>query len=99
MKIIVLSGRLTADPEIKEVGDKGVKVANFTIANNDRDGSDGEFFDVSCWDRTAEFVENYVKKGQRVIVHGTFQNDVYKDKEGATRHRFRITAHNIEFGG
>ncbi len=99
MKVIVLSGRLTADPEMKEVGEKGVKVANFTVANNDRETGDGEFFDVSCWDRMAEFADEYLKKGQKVIVHGTFQDDVYKDKEGVTRHRFRITAHNIDFGG
>ena len=99
MKIIVLSGRLTADPEVKEVGEKGVKVANFTLANNDRDGNDGEFFDVSCWDRVADFVDGYVKKGQKVIVQGSFQDDIYKDKDGVNRHRFRITAHNIEFGG
>ena len=99
MRAIILSGRLTREPEIKEVTDKKIKVAEFTLANNDRDKENAEFFDVSCWDHTATFVENYVKKGQKVIVSGTFEDDVYKDKEGTTRHHFRIRAANIEFAG
>ncbi|MCQ2461245.1 MAG: single-stranded DNA-binding protein [Clostridia bacterium] len=97
MKAIFLSGRLTRDPEIKEVTDKKTKVADFTIANNERDSENGEFFDIVCWDKTAEFVENYLKKGQKVIIQGSFQNESYKDKEGNTRYHFRVTAHNIEF--
>lgn len=96
MKAIFLTGRLTRDPEIKEVTDKKTKVANFTIANNEHD-EDGEFYDVVCWDKTAEYVENYLKKGQKIVIQGTYQNESYKDKEGNTRYHFRITAHSIDF--
>lgn len=97
MKAIIISGRLTRDPEIKTVTDKKTKIANFTIANNDKDKENGEFYDVVCWDSTAEFVENYVKKGQKIIIQGTFQNESYKDKDDNTRYHFRVTAHTIDF--
>ncbi|MBQ0135842.1 MAG: single-stranded DNA-binding protein [Oscillospiraceae bacterium] len=97
MKAIFLSGRLTRDPEIKEINDKKTKVANFTVANNQSDGENGEFFDVVCWDKTAEYAEKYLKKGQKVVVQGTFQNESYKDKDDNTRYHFRITAHTIDF--
>ncbi len=97
MKAIILSGRLTRDPEIKEVTDKKTKVADFTVANNEY-SENGEFYDVVCWDKTAEYAEKYLKKGQKVVIHGTYQNESYKDKEGNTRYHFRITAQSIEFG-
>lgn len=99
MRSIILSGRLTRDPEVKEVTEKKIKVAEFTLANNDRDRENAEYFDVSCWDQTATFVEKYLKKGQKVIVEGTFENDAYKDKDGNSRYHFRIKAANIEFAG
>ena len=97
MKNIVLNGRLTADPEIRTVGENGVKVAGFCIANNDSDKEKGEFYDVQCWDRLAEFSENYLKKGAAVLVQGTFNNEKYQDKEGKNRTHFRVTAARIEF--
>ena len=99
MRAIYLSGRLTKEPEIKEVTDKKVKVAEFTLANNDRDKEQAEFFDVVCWDATANFVQNYVRKGQKIIVSGSFKDDTYKDKDGKTIHHFVVEAKNIEFAG
>lgn len=99
MKTIVLSGRLTADPEIKELDGKKSKVANFTLANNEKDKENAEYFDVCCWDKVANFAQEFVKKGNKVLVSGTFADETYKDKEGNTRHHFRITAASIEFAG
>ncbi|MBQ1451709.1 MAG: single-stranded DNA-binding protein [Clostridia bacterium] len=99
MRSIILSGRLTRDPEIREVTEKKTKVAEFTLANNDRDKENAEFFDVTCWDTLAKFVENYVKKGQKIVVSGSFENEAYKDKDGNNRYHFRIKATNIEFAG
>lgn len=99
MRSIFLSGRLTKEPEIKEVTENKVKVAEFTLANNDRDKENAEFFDVVCWDALAKFVENYVRKGQKIIVSGSFKDDAYKDKDGKTIHHFVIEAKNIEFCG
>ena len=97
MKAIVLTGRLVADPEVKKVGDNSVPVANFRVANNDTDKKNGEFYYVHCWERLAEFTEGYLHKGSRVMLQGSFNNELYKDKEGKTRSHFTITATRIEF--
>ena len=97
MKSITHTGRLTADPEVKAVGDGNIKVANFSLANNDSDKTDGEFYEVCCWDKLAVFAENYLKKGNRILVNGTFNNEKYLDKEGKPRVRFKITAYKAEF--
>ena len=97
MKTITLTGRLTADPEVRAVGDENVKVANFSLANNDSDKSEGEFYEVCCWDKLADFAEKYLKKGVKIIINGTFNNERYTDKEGKPRVRFRITAYKAEF--
>jgi len=99
MKFIILTGRLTADPELRTVGEHKSKIANFRLANNDSDKDHGEFFDVHCWDKLAEFAEGYLKKGSRVLIQGSFHNEQYKDSEGNNRTHFSITATRIEFAG
>ncbi len=97
MKNIVITGRLAADPDVKIVGEGEVKVANFCLVNNDSDKENGEFYEVTCWEKLADFAENYYKKGLRVLVQGTFNNERYKDKDGNNRSAFRITAYKTEF--
>ncbi|NLL63642.1 MAG: single-stranded DNA-binding protein [Ruminococcaceae bacterium] len=101
MKHILLTGRLTKDPEVKTVGEKkeAKKVASFTIANNDVDKENAEYFDVSCWEKLAEFAEGYLKKGTKVIITGSYNNETYTDKDGNPRVKFRVTARQIEFAG
>ncbi|MCQ2486666.1 MAG: single-stranded DNA-binding protein [Clostridia bacterium] len=99
MKQIFLTGRLVADPELREVGDYKAKYVTFAIANNDSGKDNVEFFDIRCWDKLAEFVAGYLKKGSKVIVQGTFDNDKFQDSEGKNRYHFSITANRIEFAG
>ena len=49
MKTVFLSGRLTADPDVRTVGESGTRLATFSIANNETDKESGEFYDVRCW--------------------------------------------------
>ncbi len=97
MKAIVMNGRLVADPTIKEVGEKKAKLASFRMANNDGERDTGEFYDVHCWDKLAQFVESYLKKGSKILLQGSFENQLYQDKEGKNRTHFEITATKIEF--
>lgn len=98
MKTIFLSGRLTSDPTVTEAGEKNTKLAKFTLANNDAGkDSPAEYFDVHCWDSLAELTENNLKKGNKIIVQGSFSNAPYTDKEGAKKTHFEITAKKIEF--
>lgn len=87
MNNLVLSGRLTSAPELKTTG-SGVNYTNITIAI-DRDYKDktGEkvtdFFDITVWRQSAEFITQYCNKGDIVSVVGQLQKRSY-DKDGKT---------------
>ncbi|MBQ9067363.1 MAG: single-stranded DNA-binding protein [Clostridia bacterium] len=100
MKVLFLSGRLTADPQIKVVGDEQRPLACFRLANNDG-GKErpAEFFDVCAWDKQAKFAGDYLKKGTRILIQGSFHNETYQDKEGNPRTHFSVRADRIEFAG
>lgn len=93
MNKIIIIGNITKDPETFEINEK-VK-ANFSVAvNYGKDNVD--YFNVVCWDKIAENVEKYLKKGSKVGVSGSIHNRSY-EKDGKARYITEITAENIEF--
>lgn len=99
---IVIMGRLTRDPELRQTG-SGVSVANFSVAV-DRDFSKGEeketdFIDCVAWRHTGEFVSKYFTKGSLIAVSGRLQIRSYTDKDGNNRRLAEIVADNCYFGG
>lgn len=99
---IVIMGRLTRDPELRQTG-SGVSVANFSVAV-DRDFSKGEeketdFIDCVAWRHTGEFVSKYFTKGSLIVVSGRLQIRAYTDKDGNNRRTAEIVADNCYFGG
>ena len=102
---IVLMGRLTRDPELKELTSKTdeskkLKRLTFGIANNDNGKEkDPEFFDVTCWDNLAIWGEQYLKKGTRVLLSGIPHNEIFDGKDGQKHFHFKIVADKIELIG
>ena len=99
----VLSGRLTADPELRQT-QNGISVASFTIAvDRQYTPKDGErqadFIDIVAWRGTAEFVSKYFTKGKWIEVDGSIQTRKYTDKSGNNRKAFEILADHVGFGG
>ena len=97
---VVLVGRLTRDPEMRTTS-TGKSVANFSIAVDKRfKGGDGEdtadFFRVSCWEKTAEFVANYLTKGRLVAVDGRLQSRKYTASDGSNREVVEVVAENVQ---
>jgi single-strand DNA-binding protein len=95
MNIVHLLGRLTGDPETRETPDNKL-IARFNIAvQRNKDNSD--FFNVTAWEKTAEFVRDYFQKGERIIVHGSIHNANYTDKNGKKQYMVDIIADRLEF--
>ncbi|MFN8219476.1 MAG: single-stranded DNA-binding protein [Fimbriimonadales bacterium] len=97
---VILIGRLTRDPEIRTTN-TGKQVADFSIAVDKKfkptDGSaTADFFRVSCWDKTAEFVANYLAKGRLVAVDGRLQSRKYTANDGTNREVVEIVAENVQ---
>lgn len=85
-------GRLVRDPEIKET-ENGNKVANITLAV-DREYKDKEgkkitdFLNYSLWNKDAENIKNYSKKGSHVVLEGTFNDKVIELEDGKKIYTF-----------
>lgn len=97
---VVLVGRLTRDPELRTTT-SGKHVCDFSIAVNKRikptDGSpDADFFRVNCWEKTAEYVSNYLHKGRLVAVEGRLQSRKYVASDGSNREVVEVVANNVQ---
>ncbi|ATH63213.1 MULTISPECIES: single-stranded DNA-binding protein [Staphylococcus] len=94
--IVVITGRITKDLELKQAGQ--TQVTNFSMAvDNPFKKDDTSFFDVVAFGRTAELLNNYCGKGSKIGVEGTLKQDRFTDKEGNNRSVVRVNANRIEF--
>ena len=97
---VILGGRLTADPELKQTPN-GVLVVSFSIAVNRRFQTGGQqqtdFFNVTAWRATAEFVSRYFRKGSSICVLGSIQNRTWTDQSGQKRYATDIIADEVQF--
>lgn len=102
LNVVAIMGRLTADPELKTTNN-GVSVCSFRIAV-DRSytpkGQDrqADFFVVTAWRNTAEFVAKYFAKGSLIAVNGQLQSRSY-EKDGERRTAVEIVAAEVNFAG
>ena len=83
-------GRLTKDPEVRRTT-TDTQVTVFTLAVNRKFvGSNGEretdFFNLTAFGKTAEFISKYFRKGGQVLVEGRIQNRTWEDKYGAKKY-------------
>jgi single-strand DNA-binding protein len=98
--LVVLTGRLTADPELKTTPN-GISVCTFGIAV-DRAYKKGEekqtdFLNVVAWRQTSEFVSKWFTKGNLIGIEGSIQTRKFTDKNGNNRTAFEIVANNVHF--
>lgn len=93
----ILIGRLTADPELRST-QGGKKVTSFTLAVN-RNGKDAgtDFIDIVAWEKTAEFVCRYFRKGQQVAISGRISTRNWEDQNGGKRKAVEVVAEEVHF--
>jgi single-strand DNA-binding protein len=99
---VMLGGRLTADPELKQT-QNGTQVASFSIAVNrrfrsgDNQQTATDFFNVTAWRALAEHVARYYRKGSSIFVVGSIQNRTWTDQQGVKRYATDIVADELYF--
>jgi len=97
MNTVIVSGRLTADPELRYT-QNNVPVCTFIMAVDRQSKDDNADFPVVvAWRNTAEFVSKYLSKGRNIIVRGEIRTRNYEDKDGNKRKATEIQADRIEF--
>ncbi len=94
--LVILTGRLTKDPELKH-GSSGTAYCKFTLAVNRMKKDDpADFIFCSAFGKTAELIAEYVKKGHQLGVQGRLQQDTY-EKDGEKISKTGVTVDKIEF--
>lgn len=95
-------GRLTRDPEVRYTQTDNVQVTNFTLAVNRRFAKQGEerqadFINIVAWNKTAEFISKYFKKGQQVGIIGRLQTRNWEDEQGQKHYATEVVAEETYF--
>lgn len=103
MNKVVLIGRLTRDPELRYT-QSGSAVTSFTLAvdrrfTNQSGEREADFINCVAWQKTAEFVANYFKKGRQMALEGRLQVRSYEGNDGQRRWVTEVIAEQIEFVG
>ena len=102
MNKVIMMGNLARDPEIRYT-QSGKAVAGFAIAVNRRTRSDNpqqptaDFFNVTAWEKLADFCGKYLSKGTRIVLEGRLQSRSYEAQDGSKRNVVEIVATDIEF--
>ena len=81
MNKVMINGRLTREPEIRNAGE--MKLAKFTVAvQRGYKKDEADFIGCTAFGKTAEFLENYTSKGDPVLIEGHIQTGSYNNKDG-----------------
>jgi single-strand DNA-binding protein len=97
MNRVLLTGRLTRDPELRTLA-SGKSVTQFSLATHDyRGGAErAEYHNVVTWDRLAEICSQYLGKGQLVAVEGRIQTRQWEDDKKTRHWKTEIVASQVE---
>ena len=103
MNKVILTGRLTRDPESR-MGSNSMEVARFSLAcQNDFVNRDGqrstEFINCVAFGRTASTINRYCAKGRMISVTGRIRNSSYDAQDGSKRYTTDVIVENFEFLG
>lgn len=100
---VMLMGNLTRDPELRYTPNN-TAVANLGLAINrrwrDQQGQQQEettFVDCEAWGRTAETLNQYLKKGRPVYLEGRLRLDQWQDKDGNNRSKLKVVVDTFQF--
>ena len=104
MNVVVLVGRLTRDPDIRQSqGDNPTVVARYTLAvdrrftRNSNSDQTADFISMVSFGKTAEFIEKYVHKGTKLVVRGRIQTGSYTNKDGQKVYTTDVVGEDVEF--
>lgn len=98
----LLMGRLVRNPEVRySQNASNSAIARFSMAVPRKFKKEGEpdsdFFNCVCFGKVAEFVEKYIKKGNKIIVTGRTENNIYTNKDGQMVYGMKVVVEEIEF--
>jgi single-strand DNA-binding protein len=96
---VTVTGRLTADPELRHSGDTAFATFALAINRPPRGGEDQTalFIDIVSFGAQAEAIASYLQRGRKVAVHGRLDMDRWTGQDDKTHTRHKIVATDVEF--
>ena len=94
MNVVILMGRMTRDPELKFTSG-GKAFANFSLAVQ-KTKDEVEFIDCTAWEKTAETIAEYFRKGNRILIQGRLSVSNY-EQNGEKRKSTKVVVNSFEF--
>lgn len=91
---VIMNGRLCADPELKKT-QSGLSVTSLNIAVS-KGKEETDFFKITAWRNTAEFICKYFKKGDGICIDGHLATNTY-EKNGEKRTSYEIVCDSVDF--
>lgn len=101
MNKVILIGRVTKDIELQSTT-SGTNYVQFDVAIDNGKDENGEsrpaeFVNCTAWEKRAETLSVYVKKGHKVAIEGSIKTDKYQNSEGENRYRTYVLVKGFEF--
>ena len=106
MNKVIITGRLTADPELRQT-QSGTATCRFTVAcdrrfaNKQTNEREADFITCIAFKNSAEFISKWFQKGKMILVEGNLRTGSYKDKNHSdvTHYTTDVYVDNVEFCG
>lgn len=102
MNKVILMGRLTKEPELKQTPNQ-ISVVQFSLAVNRRFVKEGQqeadFINCVAWRQTAEFISRYFHKGSMIAVAGSIQTRSWEGQDGKRQYATEVLADEVYFTG
>lgn len=97
---VILMGRLARDVDTRTT-QSGKTVSRFTLAVDRRKHAEGQpsadFLNCIAWGKMAEFCQNYLRKGTKILLEGQLQSRSYEANDGSKRYVTEVNTLDIEF--
>lgn len=99
---VILAGRLTRDPELRylpsgmAVCKLGLAVSRFYKSKDGEKREETMFINVTTWGKTAEYTNEYLRKGRPVLVEGQLRSNDFEDKSGQKRTVIEVNAERVQ---
>lgn len=94
----IFVGNITKDPELR-VTNNGKSVCSFSVAVKRRRQDVTDFHDCVAWEKTAEAISKFFRKGKEILVEGELQKRSYQDKDGNKRWVTELVVDSFSFTG
>ena len=97
MNQVILVGRLVYEPECKATTSGTVYMSNrIAVSRNDKDKTT-DFINIQAWTKTAEFVQQYFRKGDPISISGKLQTRSYEKSDGTKKEETYVFATEVAF--